>query len=278
MEILRAGEVPLLARRRVAEGNLPVSLEEKIEILVYLCCDPDEATRKTALTTLNKWDATELNNLLANPETPTAILEFAVRHLLPERTELAKELAGNPALRDALKKRIHAGAVVESATTGIGEKAEDASQPAPERQTLLQKINQMTVAEKIHAALMGNQEDRTILVRDSNKIVSRAVLQSPKLSDQEVENIATMKNVSEEVLRLIAINGKFIKSYSVARNLINNPRTPIDTGLPLIHRLNDRDLKELSRNKNVAEVIRSMANKLVKQKEQANKPMLPGKH
>ena len=278
MEILRAGKVPLLVRRRAAEGNLPVSLQEKIEILVCLCCDPDEATRKTALTTLNKWDAAELNNLLGNPETPTAILEFAVRHLLPERRELAKALGGNPALRDVPKERIHDGAVVETALTGVDAEAEDASQPAPERQTLLQKINHMTVAEKIHAALMGNQEERTILVRDSNKIVSRAVLQSPKLSDQEVENIATMKNVSEEVLRLLAMNRKFIRSYGVARNLINNPRTPIDTGLPLIHRLNDRDLKELSRNKNVAEVIRSMANKLVRQKEQANKPVLPGKH
>jgi hypothetical protein len=74
------------------------------------------------------------------------------------------------------------------------------------------------------------------------------------------------------------MNRKFIRSYSVARNLINNPRTPVDTGLPLLHRLNDRDLKELARNKNVAEVIRSMANKMVKQKEQANKPRLPGKH
>lgn len=148
----------------------------------------------------------------------------------------------------------------------------------PERETLHQKIGRMTVAEKINAALMGNQEERTILVRDSNKIVARAVLQSPKLSDQEAENIATMKNVSEEVLRLVAMNRKFIRSYSVARNLINNPRTPVDTGLPLLHRLNDRDLKELARNKNVAEVIRSMANKMVKQKEQANKPKLPGKH
>ena len=81
-----------------------------------------------------------------------------------------------------------------------------------------------------------------------------------------------------EVLRLVATNRKFIRSYSVVRNLLNNPRAPVDVILPFVNRLNDRDLKELSRNKNVAEVIRRMANKLVKQKEQANKPKFPGKH
>jgi len=103
------------------------------------------------------------------------------------------------------------------------------------------------------------------------------VLQSPKISDLEIENIASMKNVTEEVLRLISTNRKFAKSYSVIRSLINNPRLPIDVGLPLLNRLNERDLKGLTLNKNIAEVIRSMATKQIKQKEEANKPKLPGK-
>jgi hypothetical protein len=246
-----------------------------------LSTDHDETIRNTALTTLKNWDEAELKRVSSNPATPAAILECAFHWLIPERKELVETLAANPALRGPVRKLVHSG-VDESApheVTGNDKAVEekDAAEAAKERQTLLQEISRMTVAEKINAALMGSQEERVILVRDSNKIVTRAVLQSPKLSDQEVENIATMKNVSEEVLRLVAMNRKLIRSYSVARNLINNPRTPIDTGLPLIHRLNDRDLKELSRNKNVAEVIRSMANIFVKQKEQTNKPRLPGK-
>lgn len=276
MEILRAGNAPSLIRRKAAEGGLPVPLEEKIELLVILCNDPDEATRTIALETLNHWDPAELKQIFSNPETPAAVLEFAVDRLAPERQELAEALTGNPALGEALRKTLQGGEREPAPDGAAGE--ETPADAAPERETLVQKIGGMTVAEKINAALMGAQEERTILVRDSNKIVARAVLQSPKLTDQEVENIATMKNVSEEVLRLVAMNRKFIRSYSVARNLINNPRTPIDTSLPLIHRLNDRDLKELSRNKNVAEVVRSMADKLVRQKEQANRPRLPGKH
>lgn len=276
MEILRAGQAPPLIRRKAAEGTLPVSLDEKIEILVALCRVSDVTIRSTALETLSRWDSAELAQVFRNPETPAEVLEFAVHHLAPERPELAAALSGNPALGETLRRMLRGGEGGPGPHGATEEK--DAAHAAPERITLLQKISRMNVAEKINAALMGNQEERTVLVRDSNKIVARAVLQSPKLSDQEVENIATMKNVSEEVLRLVAMNRKFIRSYAVARNLVNNPRTPIDTGLPLIHRLNDRDLKELSHNKNVAEVIRSMANKLVRQKEQANRPRLPGKH
>ncbi len=137
----------------------------------------------------------------------------------------------------------------------------------------------MPAAEKIKTALTGNQEERLLLIRDSNKLVARAVLQSPKLSDAETENIASMKNVTEEVLRLIAMNRKFMKSYSVVRQLINNPRTPIDVGLPLLNRLNERDLKGLMLNKNIAEVIRGMAQKMIKLKEEASKPKIKtGKH
>jgi hypothetical protein len=93
----------------------------------------------------------------------------------------------------------------------------------------------------------------------------------------EIENIASMKNVTEEVLRLISMNRKFMKSYAIMRQLVNNPRTPIDASLPMLNRLNERDLKGIMLNKNIPEVIRSMAVKSVKQKEEANKPKLPGK-
>jgi hypothetical protein len=86
-----------------------------------------------------------------------------------------------------------------------------------------------------------------------------------------------MKNVAEEVLRLIAINRKFMKSYAVVRQLVSNPRTPIEVSLPLLNRLNDRDLKIVSLNRNVPEVIRGMALKAVKRKAEASKPKPLGK-
>jgi hypothetical protein len=136
----------------------------------------------------------------------------------------------------------------------------------------------MAAVEKIRLALTGNQESRMILIRDGNKIVSRSVLQSPKITDSELESFASAKNVSEEVLRLIATNRKFIKSYAVMLALVNNPRAPIDITLRLINRLNDKDLKTLAINRNVADVLRNMSDKMIKQKEEAKKVKITHKH
>jgi hypothetical protein len=136
----------------------------------------------------------------------------------------------------------------------------------------------MSAVQKVKAALTGSQEERMILVRDSNKVVARAVMQSPKLSDHEVENFASMKDVCEEALRLIALNRKFMKIYVVVRALVNNPRTPIDVGLQLLPQINDRDLKGLVLNRNVSHVIRHTGEKIIRRKEEAAKSQLPGKH
>lgn len=206
----------------------------------------------------------------ATPQTSAVNAEPAPEHLAQQATVeiLAKLVAG---------ENIDAVAGVKAETPAEATKHDD-QLTDKERQTLIQKLNAMTVVEKIKAALTGNMETRTILIRDSNKMITRAVLQSPKISDTEAEGYAAAKNVSEEVLRLIAANRKFIKSYVVLRALVNNPRAPIDVTMPLMKQLNDRDMKGLSLNRNVPEVIRTLATKAIKQKEEAAKPKLPTKH
>lgn len=261
-------------------------MQERIEILVLLSQDQDETLRTTAFATLQTWNILELVQVFSNPSIPFEALEFAANHLAPVHDEVRIALAGNPILPSSLGEWLKA---LPASTEGekAGDAAAAAAAPAGEetgagevkRETLLQKIGRMTAAEKIKTALTGNQEERLLLIRDSNKIVARSVLQSPKLSDQEISNIASMTSVTEEVLRLVAMNRKFMKSYSVIRALINNPRTPIDVSLPMINRLNERDQKWLTMNKNVPEVIRSMTAKMIKQKEEAKKSKIKvGKH
>lgn len=135
-----------------------------------------------------------------------------------------------------------------------------------ERLSKLQKISRMTVAERVKLAVLGDKEDRMILVRDGSKVVNGAVLASPKISDQEVETIAAMKNVQENVLRTLARNRKFIKSYSVVKSLVNNPRCPLDISLSLMKNLLTPDLKGLSMNKNVPETLKKTALRQFKEK------------
>jgi hypothetical protein len=278
-------------------------LEEKIEILVLLSQDGDSEIQNMAFTTLRSWMPDELQQILSSPSTPSGVLDFAATFLSPERKDFAEALLKNPSLpqdlHDLVEETLASFSAPASARPGsapAGEVAAASSPPPPpapapsvtievaeeekkdaKKMTLLQKIGQMSPGEKIKTALTGNMEERLLLIRDSNKLVARAVLGSPKLTDMEIENIASMKNVTEEILRLISMNRKFMRTYAVVRQLINNPRTPIDVGMSLLHRINDRDLKGLLLNKNIAEVVRGMALKTIKQKEEANKPKLPHK-
>ncbi|MFN8007236.1 MAG: hypothetical protein U0V70_09480 [Terriglobia bacterium] len=135
--------------------------------------------------------------------------------------------------------------------------------PEDERLSTIQKIARMTVAERVQTALKGSREERIILIRDSNRIVSSAVLESPKLTDSEVEAVSLMKNVSEDVLRLVGTRRDFAKSYTVIHNLVRNPRTPVATSLGLLNRILTNDLRSISRNKNIPEVIRKTAQRQV---------------
>ena len=135
-----------------------------------------------------------------------------------------------------------------------------------ERVSTLQKISRLSVGERVQLAMKGSKDERFILIRDGSKVVSSAVLQSPKLSDAEVENFAGMKNVQESVLRDIARGRKFMKQYSVIRSLVNNPRCPLDIGLTLMNHLLVNDLKALSMNKNVPDTLRKMGLKKFKEK------------
>lgn len=138
-----------------------------------------------------------------------------------------------------------------------------AAEPDPaRRQTLLQRIAKMSVAQRVQYAIKGGSDARRTLIRDTNKVVQRAVLQSPRLTDQEVEAFASMSSLTDEILRLIAGNRAFRKNYVVVRNLINNPKTPLDVTLHMLPMLNAQDLKRLTMNKNIPETLRTTAMKL----------------
>ncbi len=122
-------------------------------------------------------------------------------------------------------------------------------------------LTSLPVPDKIKIATLGRREQRSILVRDPNRVVSTAVMSSPKLTDVEVENFARMQNVSEEVLRLIGTSRAWTKRYPVIAALVKNPRTPPAVSLPLVTRLAERDMKGLTVDRNVPESIRLAARK-----------------
>ena len=130
------------------------------------------------------------------------------------------------------------------------------------RETLLQKLSRMRVVERVQMAIKGNRDERMLLIRDPCRVVQRAVLQSPQLSDREVESYAGMASLGEEALRLIAVNRKYRKNYTIVRALMNNPKTPVEITLHLLPNIMAQDLKLLMGNKNIPDTLRTAALRL----------------
>ena len=130
-----------------------------------------------------------------------------------------------------------------------------------DRESVGQKLATMSMPQKLKAAIKGSKEMRAILVRDPNKMICAAVMSSPKLTEQEVEGVARMASVSEDVLRIIGANRGWMKNYKIASGLTRNPKTPIAMSLNIMHRLNNKDLSTLAVDRNVPEQLRIAARK-----------------
>ena len=270
------------ADEMVANRAQDALLSQPIESLV------EALAREAALPALFAYAAKNLGDkpgvshaLVQNKHCGAEYLVHVVRHLSTESIQTLMEeldrVSASPALAGALENSTSVTAeqkaqLHELRSTAIdhGALAEAALEAEPDlgrRQTLLQRLATMTVAQRVQFAFKGGSEARRTLIRDSNKVVQRAVLQSPRLTDQEVEAFASMSNLTDETLRAIAKNRNFRKNYVVVRNLMNNPKTPLDVSLHMLPILNVMDLKKLCLNKNIPETLRSTAGKLQRQRQ-----------
>lgn len=132
----------------------------------------------------------------------------------------------------------------------------------PERVSLIRRVMLMTVKDRVKLGMKGDREARAILIRDANKIVASAVIHNPRITEHEVEGISAMRTISDEVLRLIALNRAWARSYPIIYNLARNPRTPIGTAITILPRIRAKDLQSISQNRNVSEAVRRQALRL----------------
>jgi hypothetical protein len=162
------------------------------------------------------------------------------------------------------------------------EPAEEAAQESvleeTKKLTISQRISKMSVAEKIKLATLGNKEARTLLLRDSNKLVSMAAATSPRITDGEIIGLANSRTVNSDVLRYIYSNREFLKTYAIKISLVKNPKVPLPTALKMMYTLQEKDIKELARDRNVPHTIQAQAKALMMKKELAARGPADGKH
>ncbi|MFO8056417.1 MAG: hypothetical protein R6V10_03890 [bacterium] len=151
-------------------------------------------------------------------------------------------------------------------------KVEDEQEQEQVEKSLSKKIMNMKTSEKIKLAMTGGKSARAILIKDANKIVSTSVLKSPKITDNEVEGISRSKSLSDEVIRMVAGNRDWTKSYQVKYNLAVNPKTPVPDAMRFLNHLRDKDLRDIARSRNVPSQVATQAKRIIQRKEQKSKP------
>jgi hypothetical protein len=267
ISLLQSGTAPESVLRDAASAQLSLPMGDRLLILVYLADNPNKF-QSQAQQTISQLDQKLVSELLNAPACPEEIKSYVERHasdLTPEEQkllELALQEDDEPfELIDATQEeQQELAAQLAMAATADG-------QPVDEKTlTLLQRLAKMSVPERVKLALRGGRDERLLLVRDGNKVVQRAVITSPRMTENDADMISNMRNVGEEVLRNLAADHRYRKSLSVIRNLVNNPKTPVEVSVPLLKHLFATDLKLLSTNKNVADVMRRMAAKVLEAK------------
>jgi hypothetical protein len=286
LDFFRRGEVDRDIRLQAAQGALAPRAHEQLALLMLLLDDRDPEIARAAEATIAVIPSESLAAFLARSDVSSEMREFfAARGVSPAGAaavesdaplvDLAPDLPpleappsvpGEPASETELPDIVglpELAPLPDLAPLPELEPTDDAAAQEAKKESVNQRLASMTVAQRMGVAMKGSREERAILIRDPNKLVSTSVLSSPKMTDSEVEAIAKMQNVSDEILRIIGNTRAWVKNYNVAHALVRNAKTPVALSMNLLNRLSDKDLRALSTNRNVPELLRITARKKV---------------
>ena len=240
LEFFKRGEVAPDVKLLAAQGALAPRVHEQLGLLALLVHDADSEIASTAEKTLQSIPRDSIAAFLARPDASTEIKTF---------------FAG---------RGIEPGAAVldtEAPLIDTSPKTDEVEDDKDDEGTALQRLSKLNVPQKVQRATKGSREERAILIRDPNKMIAMAVLSSPKLTISEIEGFARAGNVGEDCLRVIAMTRAWMKNYNVVAALTRNPKTPVALSMNLLSRLTEKDLRTLSTDRNVPDVLRVTARK-----------------
>ena len=295
---------PREERLKAAAGHVALAPGDFVLLVYYLCHDPDPEVKRTALDTLRGLDAAFLSQLLSDPQLHPRILDVLAK-LHFEKTELAELFAAHPmlsaqaaaflaergtftVLQPDPAETADGTASAESELTAESAEGEDAERGAPSGkaaegdaeteepvdeedekfQSKFQQAQAMGIADKIKTALTGDKEWRNILIKDSNKLVSGAVVKNPRMTEGEVLTIAKSAVQNDEIIRVICANTEWVKNPLIRKALAENNKTPLPVALRFVASLSEKDLALMAKSKNISSVIASQARRILLSKKQ----------
>ncbi len=228
-------------RMLAARGLLPRPAHEQIALLVVLVDDPDPEIAAQADATISRLPREALDGYLAT-DVPAELRAFFSSRATQETVQ---------------SRTANESSAADTNNSEDGEDTDGADDGDP------RLVSTLPIADRLKLATKGTREQRAQLIRDANRIVATAVLTSPKLTESEVEAFAKMGNVSEDVLRIIGTNRNWLKNYGIVHAVTRNPKTPPAISMQLMHRLTEKDIKMLTTDRNVPEMLRLAARRVL---------------
>jgi hypothetical protein len=241
IDFFRRGEVARDVRLLAAQGALAPRAQEQLALLVLLSDDPDPEIARATAATLDALPIAPLRAFLGRSDIPDEMKAF-FGHRGIEADEDVPVFDIDEPLLDTL-----------------AELPAEPDAADPEHKML----SSLSVLDRMKLAMKGTREQRGQLIRDSNKLVSAAVLSSPKVNEAEIEAFTKMGNVSEDVLRIIGQNRAWTKNYGIILGLCRHPKTPPAIGMTFVQRLHEKDLKMIATDRNAKEGLRLLAKKML---------------
>ena len=258
--------------------GLIAALDEKLDPLVIKKVleikQEDEAIQIMAALNPNTDDDTLRRLAETGPEEVVAALSDD-KELLARKPYLADALMKNPLTGKTIAATLlQGGGPAPAAKPGpkkdepqpLHQDLTDEKRAKADEQNIFKLVSQMSMGQKLKLALSGNKAARELLVRDSNKMIAMGVLKNPRITEEEVQRVTLSKGSSDEILRHIARNKEWMKSYSIRIGVLTNPKTPLTVSLKLLEYVYEKDIQGISKSKSIPSALASAARRRLEEK------------
>lgn len=279
-------EASTAEKLRVVDGDLNATALERATLLFFLCYDKNPEVKAAALAAMRGLPLDLLLEIVSSSSTHPRILDLIARlhaasaqlcFLLLEREDLLPATAeflrlSSPAVREAVDENPQhpQNTVVDAAAETPGDEENPADEPVEDEEQFKSKYQlaqAMGVGEKIKMALTGDKEWRSILIKDSNKLVNGAVVKNPRITEPEVLTISKSVIQNDEILRVICHNKEWVKNYEIRKALVMNNKTPLPVALRFMSFLTEKDLAAMAKSKNISSVLCNNARRVLATKK-----------
>ena len=267
-------DAPRDTRLQAARGEITVSGNDLVTLQYFLAHDSDPEVRAAAIQSLRAMTEPQVLDISGSAGVHPKILDVLARLHYPNQA-IAEKLLSHPSIdiRTAAflaEKQAEIAADAEplpmpdqeeakEEDTGAMEENDELDEESEEFRSKYQLAMKMDISEKMKVALVGDKEWRTLMIKDSNRLVSTSVIKNPRISEAEILAIVSTAIQNDEIMRMICANKEWVKNYQIRKALVMNCKTPLPAALRFLATLTDKDLASLAKSKNVSTVISGQA-------------------